>query len=372
MARTTIEEKAISKALAIGRLTKLSQQVIIGYLVMLWHHSQDQGLEIVNREWMDAMVLNNTRRRSTKDSVIKQFTAMRFIEDLGDDQYRIKGNSKHIANLISFKEKTKKARKAKAENTSGVQMCVVKQQLDDTKFGAVNEHSEVIHIDGSKALLVEDSENKTKQNEFEKSSVDRDVDSSLNSLQLQLQLQLQNNNKKEKINKKKDDSTKSIDSEKRAAATSALHFLTACQKFKEKFKSHGVTIGPNAQARYAKLIAGGVTHDQVLAMIENYASLMLPQVKPGFNPIKRKFETFLGNPKAWFCLDYLEPVECPSDERGLPTAIQAMIERTCREDRERIAQERAESLRRHRESLGKTESGELTPTGNILNARFGW
>lgn len=371
MARTTIEEKAINKALAIGRLTRTSQQVILGYLVLLWHHSQDQGLEVVDRQWLDAMVLNNTRRRSSRDSVIKQFTAMRFLEDLGDNQYRIKGNSKHIANLISFKEKTKKARKAKAENTGDAQKCVFKHHFDDTKFGAINEHSEVIHIDDSKPSLVADSENKIKQNELEKSPVDRDVDSSLNSLQLQLQLQLQNNNKKEKINKKKDDSTKSVDSEKRAAATSALHFLTACQKFKEKFKSQGVTIGPNAQARYDKLIRGGVTHAQVLAMIENYAALMLPQVKGDFNPIKRKFETFLGTPKAWFCLDYLEPVECPSNASGLPTEIQAMIERTCREDQERIAQERAESLRRHRESLGKSGNGELTPAGNILSARFG-
>lgn len=217
MARTSIEQKAIEKAETIGRLIGISQTNVIGCLILLWNRSQDQGLEIVDRQWIDRMALHSVRRKSIRDAFVSQLVAMRILDDEGNMTYRIKGNKKHIEGLKTFKSQTKKAREMKKlkhrnrlrevekvihnsveiplndklwlQNWDGIEESsrenTVNVFSDDTTFGVFEGHSEVIHIDDGKALPVAKVDEKNKQELFEKNSVNRAVDSYVDRKQLQ-------------------------------------------------------------------------------------------------------------------------------------------------------------------------------------------
>lgn len=347
MARTSIEQKAIEKAETIGRLIGMSQSNVIGCLILLWNRSQDQGLEIVDRQWIDRMALHCVRRKSIKDAFISQLVAMRILDDEANMTYRIKGNKKHIESLKTFKSQTKKAREMKRlknsnrlrevekvihnsveipsdeklwlHNWDGIDELFrensIKVFSDDTTFGVVEGHSEVIHIDDSKALPVAKVDEKNKQELLEKSSVNRAVDSPVDRKQLQYLCANEsesdssslNFNKKEKEEKLIEASTNFVYEEKTSVFDQ--NFDEARYRYMKKFESIiDFEIRPSQmdKLRYSQLIKSGITPSQVLTMIDNYADYKLPQCKPGHYPIHRKFETFLGSPVNWVCKEHLE------------------------------------------------------------------
>lgn len=217
MARTSIEQKAIEKAETIGRLVGMSQAAVIGCLILLWNRSQDQGLVVVDRQWIDRMALHSVRRKSIKDALINQLVAMRILDEKANLTYRIKGNEKHIEGLKTFKSQTKKAREMKKlkgsnrlreaekvihnsveiplndklwlQNWDGIEESLRENTVnvfsDDTTIGVFEGHNEVIHIDDGKALPVAKVDEKNKQKLVEKSSVNRTVDSPVDRKQLQ-------------------------------------------------------------------------------------------------------------------------------------------------------------------------------------------
>ncbi len=380
MARTTIEQKALDKAHKIGRLIGMNGFAVIGRLVTLWNASQDEGKEFVSREWIEATCLYDVRRKVIKEKFFARLIDNRFLEKMENDTFRIKGNSRHIANLISYKERTKPARLAKLKHAN----CVVQTQLYDTKSVVIEETREVIHSDdGNPATGLKVDEN-SKQDEFKKTPVNRPDDRTVNSAQLQVQVQEQGintdlfsseervKNPKKKNNKKKkgkdDDSTNFVycDS-KPTSAASASYFNAAYKAFKGKFETLGVTMGAKAESRYRELIEKEkITHEQIMAMIENYANYILPQVKPGFNPVKRKFETFLGTSQARFCFDYLEPVMMANSySQGFD--LGKMRENARKLDAEN--DQKQEQTRKIEESK-KTHSNELRSARDLLSSFF--
>jgi hypothetical protein len=167
----------------------MNEFAVTGRLMAIWRHSQDEGHEAVSRKWIVNCCLFDVRRKNLKDAFIGALTTHRFLEKIGDDAYRIKGNAKHIANLVAYKKKTKPARDAKAKkslNDEIDQKSVHQTELTDTKFVALDETQEVIHIDDGKALPVAKVDEKNKQELFEKNSVNRAVDSTVDSLQEQV------------------------------------------------------------------------------------------------------------------------------------------------------------------------------------------
>ncbi len=349
MARTSIEQKAIEKAETIGRLIGISQTNVIGCLILLWNRSQDQGLEIVDRQWIDRMALHCVRRKSIKDAFVSQLVAMRILDDEGNMTYRIKGNKKHIEGLKTFKSQTKKAREMKKlkgsnrlreaekvihnsveiplndklwlQNWDGIEESLRENTVnvfsDDTTIGVFEGHSEVIHIDDGKALPVAKVDEKNKQKFVEKSFVDSTVVSTVDRKQLQYlcanesesESSSLNFNKKEKEEKLIEASTNFVYEEKASAIDE--NFDEACYSFMEKFEStvdFEIRPGSMAKLRYSQLIKSGMTQNQILTMIDNYANYKLPQCKPGHYPIHKKFETFLGSPGNWICKEYLNPV----------------------------------------------------------------
>lgn len=349
MARTSIEQKAIEKAETIGRLIGISQTNVIGCLILLWNRSQDQGLEIVDRQWIDRMALHCVRRKSIKDAFVSQLVAMRILDDEGNMTYRIKGNKKHIEGLKTFKSQTKKAREMKKlkgsnrlreaekvihnsveiplndklwlQNWDGIEEFLRENTVnvfsDDTTIGVFEGHNEVIHIDDGKALPVAKFDEKNDQELLEKSSVNNTVVSTVDKKQLQYLCANEsesdssslNFNKKEKEEKLIEASTNFVYEEKASAIDE--NFDEARYRYMKKFESIvDFEIRPSQmdKLRYSQLIKSGITPSQVLTMIDNYADYKLPQCKPGHYPIHRKFETFLGSPGNWICKEYLNPV----------------------------------------------------------------
>lgn len=349
MARTSIEQKAIEKSETIGRLIGISQTNVIGCLILLWNRSQDQGLEIVDRQWIDRMALHCVRRKSIKDAFVSQLVAMRILDDEGNMTYRIKGNKKHIEGLKTFKSQTKKAREMKKlkgsnrlreaekvihnsveiplndklwlQNWDGIEESLRENTVnvfsDDTTIGVFEGHNEVIHIDDGKALPVAKVDEKNKQKLVEKSFVNNTVVITVDRKQLQYLCANEsesdssslNFNKKEKEEKLIEASTNFVYDEK--APVNDDGFDEACYSFMEKFEStvdFEIRPGSMAKLRYSQLIKSGMTQNQILTMIDNYANYKLPQCKPGHYPIHKKFETFLGSPGNWICKEYLNPV----------------------------------------------------------------
>lgn len=346
MARTSMEQKAYPKADYIAKCAKIDPDKVIGILMRLWNHSQDQGIEVVNREWLNISCFCNTRRKKKQDALLKEFVTHRFLEKIGDDAYRIKGNAKHNSSLVAYKNKMKFARQAKAKkqenvkgfndngyhfnddfNESDANLCfeTALHKHENSVFG---ETRGVIHSDDSKALPAADSKNKTKHVELEKTSMDRTMDWTIEPSMDRILLQIQcthesefdssslNFNKKEKKEKLIEASTNFVYEEKASAIDE--NFDEACYKYIEKFQNHvpfKIEQGGNAKLRYSQLIKSGITHDQVLTMLENYADYKLPQCKDGFSSAHHTFEGFLGSPGKWNCQKYSKPIVDPIKEQ---------------------------------------------------------
>ncbi len=153
-----------------------------------------------------------------------------------------------------------------------------------------------------------------------------------------------------------------------ASATSASHFDNACYKFKEKFGMYGVTIGAKAQSRYAQLLGSGITSEQVLAMIDNYANYIIPQITPTYSPFKRSFETFIGSKGKWHCVEHLEPIQQMSQsEKTLKEIRDLEVKYKPTE-----SQSKVEHWREEEKQFAKTKrpNGSLTSAGDLLPKLF--
>lgn len=378
MARTSMEQKAFGKTDYIAKCAKIDPDKVIGILMRLWNHSQDQGIEVVNREWLTLSCFHNTRRKNKQDALLKEFITHRFLEKIGDDAYRIKGNAKHNSRLVAYKNKMKFARQAKLkkqENVKGfndngyhlnehfdeydANPCF-ETALPKHETRVLGETREVIHNPDSKTLPVADSKNKTKHVEFKSTSMHREMDwknePSMDRILLQLQVQpgvsssssSLNFNKKEKEEKLIEASTNFVYEEKTSAIDE--HFDNACQKYREKFEHRvdwKINAGQNAKLRYSQLIKSGVNHDQVLDMINNYADAKFTRYpnRDGFFSIHQTFERFLGFPGDWHCKKYLTPiviVDRSKLERNTQSKVRADIEEEAR--LERAAEKKAKRL----------------------------
>ena len=155
---------------------------------------------------------------------------------------------------------------------------------------------------------------------------------------------------------------------KEASAASASHFDNACYKFKEKFGTYGVTIGAKARDRYFQLLASGITSEQVLAMIDNYANYITPQITPTYSPFKRSFETFIGSRGKWHCVEYLEPIQQMSQsEKTLKGIRDLEIKYKPIERQTKIEHWREEEKRF---AKAKGPNGSLTLAGDLLPKLF--
>lgn len=155
---------------------------------------------------------------------------------------------------------------------------------------------------------------------------------------------------------------------KEASATSASHFDNACYKFKEKFGTYGVTIGAKAQSRYFQLLGSGITSEQVLTMIDNYANYIIPQITPTYSPFKRSFETFIGTKGKWHCVEHLEPIQQMSQsEKTLKEIRDLEAKYKTTESQPKVEDWRAEEIQ-----FAKTKktNGSLTAAGDLLPKLF--
>ena len=155
---------------------------------------------------------------------------------------------------------------------------------------------------------------------------------------------------------------------KEASATSASHFDNACYKFKEKFGMYGVTIGAKAQSRYAQLLASGVTSEQVLVMIDNYANYIIPEIKPNYSPHKRSFETFIGTKGKWHCVEHLEPIQQMSQSEKTLKEIYDLENKYKKNE----SQPKVEDWRELEKQSAKTKrsNGNLTSAGDLVPKLF--
>ncbi len=376
MARTSMEQKAYPKADYIAKCAKIDPDKVIGILMRLWNHSQDQGIEVVNREWLNISCFCNTRRKKKQDALLKEFITHRFLEKIGDDAYRIKGNAKHNSSLAAYKNKMKFARQAKAKkqenvkgfndngyhfnddfNESDANLCfeTALHKHENSVFG---ETRGVVHSYDSKALPAADSKNKTKHVEFEKTSMDRTMDLAIEPSMDRILLQIQcthesesdssslNFNKKEKEEKLIEASTNFVYEEKASAIDE--NFDEARYRYMKKFElivDFEIRPSQMDKLRYSQLIKSGITPSQVLTMIDNYADYKLPQCKPGHYPIHRKFETFLGSPVNWVCKEYLESM-ADKVKAKRAAAQKAEDAETDRKIMEKMKSRRSEMLRK--------------------------
>lgn len=350
MARTSMEQKAFGKAQSIASLSGTKTIEIIGILCLLWNQSQEIGLEIVDRKWIDSLCLREIRRKDTRNKIISQLVRYEFLEQTENDAYRIKGNAKHIENLVVYKERTKLARNAKAKKSlidNQYQQSDSKNkdnpefvfESDDLKHKMLTELEtrEVIHSDDGKALPVAENEKNTKQQEFKKTSDVRESSELISADNYYYYVQEHekvssssylNFNKKEKEEKLIEASTDfvyeqkmpdaNVDNENQAkvdnaSASEDSYFDDACHKFRERFEwrvGRKIDAGQNARLRYSQVIKSGVNHSQVLTMIDNYADAKFSEYpgRDGFFPIHSTFERFLGFPGDWHCKKYLTPI----------------------------------------------------------------
>lgn len=335
MARTIMEQKAFERARKVATFANVNQGTVIGALMLIWNESQDQGLEVVNRKWLYKVGLFLFPRKATQETLLKEFVTHRFLQKVGDDAYRIKGNAKHNSNLVAYKKSAKNARQVKAQkkenvrflNENGFQLEENHANLCSVSVLSKQDHdcnsttAEVIHSDDGKASPVAGTEKKSKQDQFEKRPDVRDSARPDVSADVSVQLQYLcaneyesdssslNFNKKEKEEKLIEASTDFVYDGKASAIDE--NFDEACYSFMEKFEStvdFEIRPGSMAKLRYSQLIKSGMTQNQILTMIDNYANYKLPQCKPGHYPIHKKFETFLGSPGNWICKEYLNPV----------------------------------------------------------------
>lgn len=101
MARVNIEERAAVGAKKLARIMGWSKVTAIGKLYYLWHDSQEMEQTHCTLEdiglWMDLEIQEH-------DDIIDALIQTKFIEQVGDDNFLIIGNAKHIENLRQRRE----------------------------------------------------------------------------------------------------------------------------------------------------------------------------------------------------------------------------------------------------------------------------
>ncbi len=188
-----------------------------------------------------------------------------------------------------------------------------------------------------------------------------------------------NFNKKEKEEKLIEASMDFVYEEKASAIDA--DFDNACQKYREKFEHRvdwEINAGHNGKLRYSQLIKSGVSHDQVLAMINNYADakfLRYPS-RDGFFSIHHTFERFLGFPGDWHCKKYLTPIVI-ADRSKLERNAQSKVSADLAEEArlERAAKRKAKRLFRlgynleHKKTINDRIENEKRMKHEAQNAR---
>lgn len=135
MARVNLEERLFGDARLRHLARKLNclEHTALGLVAMLWHDSQEMGAvyatseeilvwcrydDIAHHEWM---ILEVTTQ---KEDVIRALIDTKFIDQVDEDKFLIRGNEKQIQQVRAFKERAHKAadkRWGKVNATSNAQ-----------------------------------------------------------------------------------------------------------------------------------------------------------------------------------------------------------------------------------------------------------
>lgn len=118
MSRTTIEEAAFLKFKRVAHVMKLCVAYVAGVVATMWHHSQTE--EKINCSSKDISFWTELKR-SLLPKFIEGCLDAGFLERIGEDLYRIKGNEDHINNLRRYRESARKGGLKSAENRNGKQ-----------------------------------------------------------------------------------------------------------------------------------------------------------------------------------------------------------------------------------------------------------
>lgn len=107
MARVSIEERAAVGAKKLARLVGCSRSEAIGHLYWLWHDSQeleqDHCTEDDVQDWLD--IRDETQRSKIVSGLVQaSFLVRRGPDPSGVEQFKIRGNLKHIENLSAKRE----------------------------------------------------------------------------------------------------------------------------------------------------------------------------------------------------------------------------------------------------------------------------
>ncbi len=334
MAWVGFQDSAMNKLKRLSFLSGMTRAQVLCALSDLWYGTQTEFIIETTKEEILFFAFSNFDEVISDDQKNRFFDAtirLNFVTKIGDALYKINGNADHIAKIKSAKLKSARGHDAKRLKKESLK---TKQNLHQQNVpGAMPE---------------------TMPQALPEALPDSDTDSDSDS-------------DSEILKKRKNKKRKNQNHNPETSAASASYFNAAYKAFKGKFETLGVTMGAKAESRYRELIEKEkITHEQIMAMIENYANYILPQVKPGFNPVKRKFETFLGTSQARFCFDYLEPVMMANSySQGFD--LGKMRENARKLDAEN--DQKQEQTRKIEESK-KTHSNELRSARDLLSSFF--
>jgi len=117
MARVTIENEAFIDLAPLAKDLGWSEPKVIGHLVCLWHGSQ--------LKFRNSGSVNDIRRWARCDEneveiFVRQLVDHEFLEKIGNAEFLIRGNKKHVKNLKALKQKRvdggkKRAKEAKRD-----------------------------------------------------------------------------------------------------------------------------------------------------------------------------------------------------------------------------------------------------------------
>ena len=119
MARLNIEEDVFGKISKFAQRLGWKDREALGLLSLLWHDSQDEGACQASRDDLVDYCRLFMETPEEQDQIIKALERSKFIERLGDDLFKIRGNEEQIKILNAYKDRMKKARQKKLDKMSG-------------------------------------------------------------------------------------------------------------------------------------------------------------------------------------------------------------------------------------------------------------
>lgn len=117
--RTNIEEEVFGKLSKFAGRLGWSEREALGLLGLFWHDSQIEGMVVCNKEELFDFCRLYNEEEELKEKILSALIRTGFIEQVGEDQFSIKGNQKQVEVLSAFKEKTKKATAARIGRIRG-------------------------------------------------------------------------------------------------------------------------------------------------------------------------------------------------------------------------------------------------------------